>query len=91
MDWYTQLHDLLGGLGQSPLEDIGGLMDITGTDSENEKWMAVLDASLAACVAGDRRVIDAINAGSGFAISTTRDAAEILRETRSIYMEERNP
>lgn len=66
-------------------------MDITGTDAENDNWMAVLDASLAACDAGDRRVIDAINAGSGFAISTTWDAGEILKEMRSIYIEERNP
>lgn len=88
MDWFKKLSDLYGGLGQDPLDDVGSLMDITGTDAERNEWLAALDAGLDAARAGDRRLLDAINAGTGFAIAELSSAVDILRETRAIYLRE---
>ena len=86
--WKERLKNLFGGLGQDPLEDVILQMDLTSTEEERSIWLETLDSATAAALREDPAVVEIVNSGGGYLISTPLQALGLFHEIRELYLKE---
>lgn len=85
--WREDLEQLFAAtVNQQTLEEAADLMVSVSTSDESyhAECLTAIDQGINAADGGDRSVIDAINK-SGYQVTTTEAAADLLRDLRAIY------
>jgi len=89
MPWEEDLSDLFGGyINQQPLEEAVGMMLFVSEDHPDyhQRFLQAINGGIEAALHGDTTVIGLVNQ-SGYLVTTTEKALELLRELRQLYLD----